>query len=110
MKSKKFVCTTDPYAGFMISFENGYTVSVQWSNANYCENRFKRKEDIRDDMGYVHSNTAEIAVWKTDDPNQDFIDANIFAPKEYSSPDTVLGYLSPEQVVEVLNNVKNHKN
>lgn len=109
MKSKKFVCTADPYAGFMISFENGYTVSVQWSNANYCENRFKRKEEIRDDMGYIHSNTAEVAVWKTDDPNQEFIDANKFVPDGIESFDEVIGHLSPENVVEFLKNVKDYQ-
>lgn len=105
MKDKNFVCCTEPYAGFMLTFENGYTVSVQWGKANYCDNR--NKESLsRSDMGFVQSNTAEIMVWKTDSLKD--VDASIFAPKGYDSYDTVLGYLTVEQVVEVLNNIKNY--
>lgn len=108
--SKKFVCTADPYAGFMMSFKNGLTVSVQWGKGNYCENRHHSDDVMRDEMGFVHSNTAEAAVWKTDDPKQEFIDANKFAPNGVESMDNVIGYLNPEDVIEFLKNVKDYKN
>lgn len=106
MKDKNFVCCTDPFAGFMMSFENGLTVSVQWSTGNYCENRNSNGQTMISDMGFVQSNNAEVAVWKTN--SLEDIDANQFAPEGVESCDTVLGYLTSEQVVELLNNVKNY--
>lgn len=106
MKDKKFVCTTNPYAGFMMSFDNGLTVSVQWGAGNYCDNRRNIVE--KNNMGYVHSNTAELAIWESDDVDT-FVDANKFAPEGVTCHDDVLGFLTPEQVVTVLNNIKNYK-
>lgn len=42
--------------GFTIKFANGNTVSVQWGQGNYCENRY-------DDHFHGESRDAEVIAW-----------------------------------------------
>ena len=73
--------------GFQITFENGYSVSVQFGPGNYCENM---------DLPYNHgeevpmSNTAETALISPDG----FV--------AYQGDD-VQGHMSPKDVLELLN-------
>lgn len=99
---KKFVSTMRK--GFHITFENGLTASVQWGAGNYCDNHFP------DDMDFscskdARSDTAEVAVFN----GGDFMDIIPFLPEDCSSDGTVAGWLTPEQVVDFLMNVKNYK-
>jgi hypothetical protein len=49
--------------GFHITFENGYTVSVQFGPGNYCDN-YHRNIGIEEEVcGREGSSTAEGAVW-----------------------------------------------
>lgn len=88
--------------GFHITFENGLTVSVQWGAGNYCDNHnswdFSRSKDME-------SSTAEVAVWC----NERWLNANDFTGEdvEYGFDD-VVGYLTPEQVVDLLVRVKEY--
>lgn len=99
---KKFVSTMRK--GFQMTFENGLTVSVQWGAGNYCDNRFP------DDMDFscskdARSDTAEVAVMR----NFKFLNANNFLPEEDADwMDDVVGWLTPEQVVGLLERVKNY--
>lgn len=57
-------------SGFRMRFSNGYTVSCQWSERNYCSRKFfgdPLSHDYTQDMKnpLVSSNTCEIMV---DDP------------------------------------------
>jgi hypothetical protein len=70
--------------GFTITFENGYTASVQFGVGNYCENRFKDKSEDK-------SCDAEVTHWKTD----------------RGSIQDVRGWQSPKEVLEYLNMVAN---
>lgn len=98
---KKFVSTMRK--GFHMTFENGLTVSVQWGAGNYCDNHFP------DDMDFscrkdAQSDTAEVAVMH----GRKFLNANHFLPEEETDwCDDVVGWLTPEQVVNLLVNVKN---
>lgn len=49
--------------GFMMQFENGFKISVQWGNANYCtrKNSGEWNEAMKQD--HWESATAEIAVF-----------------------------------------------
>ena len=73
--------------GFQITFENGYSVSVQFGPGNYCENK---------DLPYNHgeevpmSNTAETALISPDG----FV--------EYRGDD-VQGHMAPKDILELLN-------
>ncbi len=81
--------------GFHITFENGYTVSVQWGAGNYCENYDKNTftEEEQFKTGEEISFTAEIAVWASD-------------KKMIKMPgwdDTVKGWCSPKEVLKLMN-------
>ena len=99
---KKFVSTMRK--GFRMTFENGLTVSVQWGAGNYCDNH------VPDDMDFscskdAQSDTAEVAVMH----NCKFLNANNFLPEEDADwMDDVVGWLKPEQVVDLLKNVKDY--
>lgn len=47
--------------GFKITFENGWTISVQFGLYNYCDNRDNRQEP-RDDSDYRCKN-AEVGIF-----------------------------------------------
>ena len=52
--------------GFHITFENGWTVSVQFGGGNYCDNYDMLIGDEYEQAGEEGSNTAECAVWGPD--------------------------------------------
>lgn len=79
--------------GFHITFENGYTVSVQWGPGNYCDNY----DSVigRDDRvaGKSGSTTAECAVWGPD--------KEMIAYKGWG--DKVGARMKPKDVLKLLN-------
>ena len=80
----KFRATQNEYNnGFHITFENGYTVSVQFSKTNYSDGG---------------ETTAEVAAWGPE-PGQPWVKIN-----EY---DDVKGHCSPEDVLGIMNMVAN---
>ena len=88
--------------GFHITFENGLTVSVQWGGGNYCENHYNIDFSRTKDM---ESKNAEVAVWS----NECGLNANNFLSDEDANwCDDVVGWLTPEQVVDLLVRVKNY--
>lgn len=98
---KKFVSTMRK--GFHMTYENGLTVSVQWGAGNYCDNRFPADLDhlYRED---ARSDTAEVAVMR----GRKFLNANYFLPEDVADwQDDVVGWLTPEQVTDLLVKVKN---
>lgn len=83
--------------GFSITFENNWTISVQWHTSAYCERKtLSMDHDIIMDRSPAESKTAEIAVWD-----------NAGRWYKFENADTVLGYLTPDQVVEWMIRVKN---
>lgn len=80
--------------GFHMTFANGYTVSVQWGPANYCENRdynFDYGDSGHRQAGEKGSSTAEVACW---DANGKWV--------KLGENDDVLGWQTSEQVADVL--------
>ncbi len=79
--------------GFHVTFENGYTVSVQFGGGGYCENY---DEPIGDDdwrkQGARGSCNAETAVWGPD--------GNMIS---MDGDDTVQGYQGPAEVLALMN-------
>ena len=77
---KKFTARDNEWgSGFQITFDNGYTVSVQFGRSTYC------------DQGET---TAEVASWD--------VNGKWFKLGEY---DDVRGHCSPEDVLEIMNTV-----
>ena len=80
--------------GFHITFENGYTVSVQFGPGNYCDNYSRdigREEEI---CGKDGSPNAECAVWAQDGKLIEYPGWN---------GDTVSNRSTPEEVLALLN-------
>lgn len=77
--------------GFHITFENGYTVSVQFGGGNYCDNHDLGGEEWRKagEKGCVN---AECAVW----PGE----GDLLQLKGWS--DTIIGWQEPEDVLKLL--------
>lgn len=89
--------------GFHITFENGYTVSVQFGMANYCENRnFDiRYENWREEevsAGERGSSNAEVAIM---DNKGNFVGQEL----GFFDGDGVEGWCSPARVIEIMNGV-----
>jgi hypothetical protein len=77
--------------GFMMQFENGFKISVQWGVGNYCTR--KNDGDFRESMNqdYWESATAEIAIFEKDGGMVDCTEM-----------DTVAGWLTTDQVAKVI--------
>jgi len=75
--------------GFHITFENGWTVSVQFGRGNYCDNR-----NISSMVPVPASRNAEVAAW---DPN-----GKMF---EFEEDNTVQGWMPPEEVLAFMNKI-----
>lgn len=86
--------------GFHITFENGYTVSVQFGAGNYSEN-YNATYDENEKAGANGSATAECAVWGI---------GGTFLEHELFEGSTVGGYLTPNQVLELMNWASTRKN
>lgn len=98
---KKFVSTMRK--GFHMTFENGLTVSVQWGAGNYCDNHFPDDLDFSCSKD-ARSDTAEVAVMR----GRKVLNANCFLPEDVADwQDDVVGWLTPEQVTDLLVKVKN---
>ena len=78
--------------GFKITFENGWTISVQFGSFNYCD-----KHDLRDFCpappkdGFCSSATAEVAVIRPDGKLARISDC-----------DEVMGWQTPDQVFALM--------
>lgn len=79
--------------GFHITFDNGWTASVQWGMRNYCQNYAYDPPRSDAEVGVSGSKTAEIAAWDKDGNWYNFGD------------DQVKGYVTPNEVLMFLNMV-----
>lgn len=88
--------------GFHMTFNNGLTVSVQWGAGNYCDNHFPEDMDFSFSKD-AKSSTAEIAVFN----GGIWLNPCDFANHEIGGDGMVSGYLSPEDVADILFNTAN---
>ena len=94
-----FVATQNK--GFGMTFDNGFTISVQWGTENYCEHRnldidFDDLPNPKENNRW-ESRSAEIAV---------FNDKGIVPVGEY---DDVIGWLTPNEVAKVIEIVSGYQ-
>lgn len=75
-------------AGFQMTFDNGWTVSVQWGGGTYSENHYS---DFRSG---VDSPNAEIAAWDKDGNWHSF------------GEDNVKGWQTADQVADFIQYIK----
>lgn len=87
--------------GFHITFENGWTVSVQFGYVSYCDNYGSEELGLafmaRETQPVIESKTAEIAAW----------DINKKWHRFEENEDVVLGYQTPKEVLEFINLIAN---
>ena len=81
--------------GFGMTFDNGFTISVQWGTGNYCEKK-NLGADIDEEMKTKRweSRTAEIAVFK---------DTGIVP---VGKSDDVIGWCSADEVATIISIVQ----
>lgn len=75
-----------PFAGFTMTFENGYEISVRWGRANYCTNR-----SYEDGPDPVTSNTAEVAIFQPNGSWHVFEDGRMC--QGWETPDKVADWI-----------------
>ena len=78
--------------GFHITFENGWTVSVQFGNGNYCDNY---NHDMMSRDPVPPSANAEVAAW----PDR------AGAWHRFADGDTVRGCMTPAEVLAFMNEI-----
>lgn len=78
--------------GFQMTFENGWTVSVQFGGGNYCANRNAPIPSVKDE----ESSNAEVAAWDAEGRWHNF------------GGDAVEGYLSADAVAKFINRIRLH--
>lgn len=93
---KKFNSTLNK--GFNMTFANGITASVQWGTGNYCDNHFSKDFSFSKEAS---SDTAEVAAWNES--------GEWVTNKLCDTCDDVVGYLSPDEVLQFLNSCANYK-
>lgn len=84
-----FVCCFPSFhRGFQMTFENGWTISVQFGEGNYCSGRKENREGISSAV------SAECAVW---DSNGKWY--------RLSEHDDVRGHMTTNEVGELIQKV-----
>jgi len=82
--------------GFQISFKNGYGLSVMFGAGNYGEHRNADPVEFQDYRS-LGSSTAEIAIYT----HRGEVIADLL-PLSSSPGDTVLGWVTPEDITKIL--------
>ena len=79
--------------GFHVTFTNGYTVSVQFGPGTYSDN-YDANFDLYRNPEPLTSKTVECAVWAKD--------GEMISHKMFDG-NTVGGYMTPEEMLELMN-------
>lgn len=90
--------------GFQMTFENGFTISVQWGYGNYCSNKnYNHDSEAERKHSIFGATSAEIAVWHKDSDGRNFlqIEGNCWGH--------VIGWLTPDEVATWITKVANAK-
>ena len=90
--------------GFRMTFENGFSISVQWGVGNYCEKRDSGEWNEATKHDFWSSNSAEIAVFNKEGSMIPITVNTIeFANgTEESYNDVVSGWLSTDTVAKCI--------
>lgn len=93
-KENKTMFNNNRHNGFQMTFENGWTISVQWTWMNYCDRQLSLEASDPADRRkepFSKSPNAEIAMWDENGKWYDF------------GGDQVRGWVTPDEVVEWMN-------
>ena len=88
-------------SGFCVTFENGWTISVQWGPGNYADNHDVAFTCQEREGALLSSKVAEIAAWnKPDTMWWDFDEK-----KPVNSAGYVKGWVKPNELIGYMKNV-----
>lgn len=85
------------HRGFQITFENGWTVSVQFGGGMYCDN-YDMDCGKEKGINILKCRNAEIAAF---DDNREMF--------EFPDGNTVKGHVSPNETLEFMNKIAGMK-
>ena len=85
--------------GFMITFENGVTISVQFGVGNYCDHYNHDNFNDSEKLASEGSTTAEIAMWR--DHPEPTGERTWIHPDDWN--DDVKAQCTPAEVLEMMN-------
>ena len=92
--------------GFHITFKNGVTVSVQFGIGNYCQHHNSDiKIGVEKEFRKWESKNAEVAIWNK---NGEWITKKC-PYLDVAEYDDVAGYVSTDEIIDVLTWAKNYK-
>ena len=80
--------------GFGITFDNGFTISVQWGRGNYCSNRDLVEDDT---IKHLEAVSVEVAVINEEGK---FLGIN------KDEMEAVIGWVSPDDVAKIMSIVQ----
>lgn len=96
-------------SGFQMTFKNGLTISVQWGYGNYCDNRLKfSDQDIESKSGT--SDSAEIAIWDSNNQGSKWFKFDCDVVKAYCSSDEVAIWIDKVRRAKSIKTIKRIKN
>ncbi len=105
---KNFTCQAN--SGFKVTFANGYTVSVSFTDHNLSETFDDNGNEIipREKIAFTFD-TADLAVFKSD--RKGLLTGEFCSEmNNYDPHDNVIIFVTPEQVAEVMCKVSRHEN
>jgi len=88
--------------GFHVEFENGVTVSTQFGEGNYCNNRNGIE---RTEMGFVECEDSEVAIWGKEG---EWLTREYYHSINEIAGDDVKGSVSPKELLNILNWAENY--
>lgn len=86
--------------GFLMSFDNGWTISVQFGIYDYCEHY---------NSGYQYGDEQESDTWQSKDAEITIFHNDLSKPWFNFGSDTVKGRCSPDEVAMWIGKVANWK-
>ena len=90
--------------GFHLTFDNGWTISVQFSGGHYCDNKNESYDFAKHRMlsgRTMSSSNAEIAVWSNSGPNN----GELIRLQD----DCVRGWTTTDEVAQVIHKLRTAK-
>jgi hypothetical protein len=88
-----------------LAFENGLTISFSIGEGNYCSNRNPKENPYSSQKTGRTSKNCEVLVFRTNS-NED-LDIKQFLPDGQSNDGTYAGWVDPDTLAKIINNVAN---
>lgn len=85
--------------GFVMTFDNGYTISIMWGWSNYCSHRDLNKAIENREAAPDTTHTAEVAAW---DENGKWLEEWPEYISKNSSDKMVIGWSDANMIADTI--------